>query len=138
MLEYLPIVATTANVTLYLEDAESDPAQVNLALPLTLLPALIATKTALTSSAASVTTGQSVTFTATVTIPTGGTAGGTVSFFNGPTLLGSATLNAKGVATLTTTFSTAGTDKITASYNGTTTYAPSKSAVLTETITAKK
>jgi autotransporter-associated beta strand protein len=76
--------------------------------------------------------GQSITLTATVMPGTGsGTPTGSVAFLasiNGSSVsLGSATLNASGVATLTTTQLTAGTDTITATYSGDTTYGTSTS-----------
>jgi hypothetical protein len=94
---------------------------------------LTASSTALTSSAASVPVGTNVTFTATVT-GSGGTPTGTVTFLNGTASLGTGTLNAAGVATLTTSFSTAGTDSITAQYSGDATFKSSTSAPLSETI----
>ena len=57
---------------------------------------------------------QAVTFTATV--PTGAT--GTVSFFDGGTLINSAATVASGTATTTTTTLTVGTHQITATYSG--------------------
>ena len=137
-LVYIPLIATTANVTLYLEDSEPKPAYEQVALPLTILPAPIATKTVLASSNTSVTTGQSVTFTAAVTIASGGAPGGLVTFFNGTSIIGTAALNAKGVAILTTSFPTVGSFKIVAAYNGNTTDGASKSAAVTETVTSKK
>ena len=74
-----------------------------------------------------------VTFTATVTgngtVPTG-----TVSFFNGSTLLGTATLNAKAVATFTTSTLAAGTYSVTASYSGDVNNAPSITAAISLTV----
>lgn len=94
---------------------------------------LAASSTALTSSAASVAIGASVTLTATVT-GSGGTPTGTVTFLNGSTSLGTANLNGSGVATLNTSFSTAGTNSITAQYGGNATFKGSTSAALTETV----
>ncbi len=68
---------------------------------------------ALTSSANPSTFAQSVTFTA--TLPTNAT--GTVTFTSGSTALGTATL-ANGVATVSTSSLPAGSDPITAAYNG--------------------
>ncbi len=74
-----------------------------------------------------------VTFTATVagngTVPTG-----TVSFFNGATLLGTATLNAKAIATFTTSTLAAGTYSVTASYSGDVNNSPSTSAATSLTV----
>ena len=63
--------------------------------------------------------------------PSGAT--GTVTFYNGSTLLGTATLSS-GTATLTTSFGTAGSYSITASYGGSTGYAPSTSSAVALTI----
>jgi len=94
---------------------------------------LVVTSTALTSSAASVPVGTNVTFTATVT-GTGGTPTGTITFLNGTASLGTGTLNASGIAILTTSFSAAGTDSITAEYGGDATFKSSTSTSLSETI----
>jgi Bacterial Ig-like domain (group 3) len=93
------------------------------------------TTTALSSSASPVAIGQNVTFTATVTRT--GTAFvpiGSVSFFNGSTLLGSAKLNSSGQATLATSFSTAGIDVITAVYYGDLNFNTSVSPIFDETV----
>jgi hypothetical protein len=74
--------------------------------------------------------GRQVTLTATVT---GSGATGTVSFFNGTTLLGSAAVSS-GTAALTTSFAVTGTASITATYNGDATFASSTSAASSLTI----
>jgi hypothetical protein len=77
-----------------------------------------ATTTGVSSSVNPSEFGQSVTFTATVTSGAG-TPTGTVQFKDGGVSIGSAqTLNAGGVAQLTTSALTAGTHIITADYNG--------------------
>ena len=73
-------------------------------------------------------TGQSVTFTATV--PSGVT--GTVTFTSGSTVLGTSTLTG-GVATIATASLPAGSDPITATYNGDGNY-NSATATLTQTV----
>ena len=95
------------------------------------------TTTALTSSATSAGFGTNITLTATV-VPgvAGTTATGIVNFLDGSTNLGPGTLDATGKATLSTTALAVGTHSITASYAGTTTFAPSTSAALGITITA--
>jgi|GEM_PF-6501179 len=85
------------------------------------------TTTTLTSSGTS-TYGQSVTFTATVAA-TSGTATGTVTFMDGTTTLGTASLNGSGVATFSTTALSAGTHTITATYNPTGFFAGSSGSV---------
>ncbi len=74
----------------------------------------------LTSTANPSAVGQSVTFTATVTISGGGgvTPDGTVSFMDGAVLLSTQTINAGGVAMFATSTLTAGVHQITAIYNG--------------------
>ncbi|MGD0732148.1 MAG: Ig-like domain-containing protein, partial [Terracidiphilus sp.] len=75
---------------------------------------------------------HTVTLTATVTSVSasafGVTAYGTVNFLDGSTLLGSATLNASGVATLTYTFTQNGNQNLVASYAGNVAFAPSQSS----------
>jgi hypothetical protein len=99
-----------------------------------LVAILTPTKTTLHSSLTSLTYGQAVTLTATVKPASGtGTPTGTVTFKDGTVTLGSATL-VNGVAKLTTTHIPAGTDAITAVYNGSSTFATSTSAKVTETV----
>lgn len=88
-------------------------------------PALIqevreATSTSLVSNLNPSLLSQSVTFTATVTPSAGGgvTPVGTVTFFDGATILGNIPLNGSAVATLTTSALAAGAHAITASYGG--------------------
>jgi hypothetical protein len=95
-----------------------------------------ATTTKLTSSSATAPHGKPVTLSAAVlpVAPGSGTPTGTVSFWDGSTLLGTAKLRG-GVAQLTWSFSVVGKHKITAVYNGDADFPSSTSAVLTETIT---
>jgi hypothetical protein len=81
--------------------------------------------------------GQSVTFTATVTAnePGSGTPGGTVTFKDGTTTIGTGTLSG-GVATFTTSTLAVGSHSITAVYGATTDFKTSTSAVLTQTVNA--
>jgi hypothetical protein len=76
--------------------------------------------------------GQSVTFTATVDpIPNGGT----VTFKDGVTVLGSVPVDTStGVANFSTSSLSVGTHSITAEYSGTTDYQPSISSPLTQTV----
>ena len=85
-----------------------------------------ATTTTLTAPA-SAAYGAGVTLTATVA-STAGTPGGTVTFYNGATPLGTGALNASGVATLSTTTLPPGTDSITAAYAAAGNFAASTSA----------
>jgi Bacterial Ig-like domain (group 3) len=75
------------------------------------------TSIGLMSSASPALFGQTVTFTATVT-SVGGTPSGTVTFEDGTTVLGVASLNGSGQATYTTSSLSAGTHGITAAYGG--------------------
>ncbi len=95
------------------------------------------TSTTFQSSVNPSTYGQSVTLTATVVANTSGvgTPTGTVSFYDGSTLLGTATLPSSGPdqLTLTTTILPAGSDLLNANYNGDNTFLASN-AVLTQTV----
>jgi hypothetical protein len=77
--------------------------------------------------------GASVTFTATVT-STGGTPGGTVTFMDGASTLGTGTLNGSGQATLSTATLASGNHSVTAVYGGDSNFAGSTSTVLTQTV----
>ena len=90
-----------------------------------------ASVTTLTPSATSASAGSSVTLTATVS-PASAT--GTLSFYNGTTLLGSATLSG-GSAALSTSFKTVGSQVLSAVYSGSSMYAMSTSAAVSVTVT---
>jgi hypothetical protein len=90
------------------------------------------TTTLLSSSAPTVLAGVPVTFTATVTA-TSGTPGGSVTFYDGTTALGTVPLTG-GVATFMTSTLALGARSITAVYNGDVKDGTSTSAVLTETV----
>ncbi|HEY4906542.1 MAG TPA: Ig-like domain-containing protein [Candidatus Acidoferrum sp.] len=93
----------------------------------------VATSTALTSSLNPANTGQSVTFTATVT-STSGIPSGSVTFADGATTLASnVAVNSSGVATFSTTSLAAGSHSLTASFTGATGWVNS-SGSLTETV----
>ena len=73
----------------------------------------------LTPSPWSAPAGSSIAFTAAVTSPSAGAPGsGSVSFYDGPTLLGMAPVNASGQATYSTNALSAGSQTITATYSG--------------------
>src|ERR1035437_7254217 len=100
------------------------------------LQVLSATTTNLAASPNPVTAGQALTLTATVP-GSGSTApSGTVSFLNGSTPLGTATLNASGVATLSTSSLAAGTYSLTVQYSGSTRFLSSTSAAVPVTVNA--
>jgi hypothetical protein len=77
---------------------------------------------------------QSVTFTAMVTAATGVAPTGRLKFMDGATVIGAATLDNNGMATLTKKFLSVGTDSITAEYMSDSFYAPSTSAVLSQAV----
>ncbi len=79
-----------------------------------------ATATTLSSSTNPSSVGAAVTFTAVVTAPNGGglVPDGSVNFLDGSTVIGTATLNASGVATLTISTLSNGQHSITAAYDG--------------------
>jgi len=91
-----------------------------------------ATTTTLSASNSSVSAGASVTLTATVSASA---ATGTVTFYSNGSSIGSSALSS-GTASLSPTFSTAGTDSLTAKYGGDSTYAASTSSAITLTVTA--
>lgn len=76
---------------------------------------------------------QSVTFTAKV-VSSVGTPAGTVTFKNGGVVIGTATLNASGIATHTMSSLTVGAHSMTVTYAGDTNHAGSNSAALTQTV----
>ncbi len=94
------------------------------------------TATTLTSSASPTVSGQAVTFTAIVAaVPaSAGTPGGSVTFLDGSTSLGSASLSNGGLATFTIAALTVGTHSITAVYHGDTSFASSSTAALGQII----
>lgn len=93
------------------------------------------TNTSLRSSLNPAGANQMVRFSATVTSQYGGIATGTVSFSAGSQSLGSATLSGN-VATISTSFATAGSYAIAAQYNGDSNNTGSSSGTLTENVSA--
>jgi hypothetical protein len=94
------------------------------------------TSTTVTSSANPSVFGQSVTFTATVTVvaPGSGTPTGTVTFNDGMTAVGGGTLNSAGQATFTTSSLSVATHSITVVYSGDTNYLASTSGALSQVV----
>jgi hypothetical protein len=80
--------------------------------------------------------GQSVTFTATITAnsPGSGTPTGSVTFNDGSTALGTATLNGSGIATFSTSSLSVGSHSITVVYGGDTDFTSSTSPTLSQTV----
>ncbi|HEX4426895.1 MAG TPA: Ig-like domain repeat protein [Terriglobales bacterium] len=93
------------------------------------------TSTGLSASPNPSIAGESVTLTATITPTPTGTPFGTVSFYNGSTLLNTATVNSSGVATFATTSLPPGADNIKATYSGNIDFAASAAPAFTETVT---
>ena len=98
----------------------------------------IGTTTALVVAPNPSNAGAAVNLTATVAMAAGATADGTitgtVTFTDGSTTLGTAPVNASGVAVLTVSTLSAGTHAIIANYNGNTNYAASSSSAVGEVI----
>ncbi len=94
------------------------------------------TSTSVASSVNPSAFGQAVTFTATVTSsdPEAGTPTGTVEFRDGTTVLGTATLDENGVATLETASLAVGGHSITVAYSGDDGFGPSTSMVLEQDV----
>ena len=98
---------------------------------------LLGSNVSLVVAPGTVTAGTSVTLTATVTGAGGSPAPtGTVNFMNGSTTLGSATLNASGVATFTSSTIPTGAYSVSAVYLGDTIYSSATSAATSLTISA--
>ncbi len=93
------------------------------------------TQTSLTAAPNPVTSGQNVTFTATVAPLSGSSVPtGIVTFLDGTTILSTSTLDASGVATFTTSTLSAGTHPITVQYYGDANFGQSVSAVVNQTV----
>jgi hypothetical protein len=115
-------------------DGRLDIAVANLAdNTVTILLQTIGTTTVVSSTADSVAFGQSITLSASVTPVNGGSATGTVTFFDTSNTLGSASLN-DNVATLSAIVLGTGSHTITASYAGGDSVLGSTSAPLIETV----
>ncbi len=98
------------------------------------IAALSSTTTTLSVAPDPVDDGQLVTLTATVSPAPTGSSPGTVTFFNGSTLVGMGTLNSSGVATFSTTSLPAGILSLTAVYSGNSGSTASTSSPFTETV----
>jgi Bacterial Ig-like domain (group 3)/Chitobiase/beta-hexosaminidase C-terminal domain len=113
------LAAGTQSISASYAGDTKDSSSVSNAVSVVVTQATAGTTTTLTASAAQITIGQNVTFTAAVVAQTGkGVPTGSITFLDGTTSLGSASLNASGTATFSTTGLTAGTHSITASYSG--------------------
>lgn len=79
---------------------------------------------------------QNVTMTATVSSQSTSVGGGSVTFYDGSTSLGTSSLSAAGTASITTSFAAVGMHNLTAVYLGDADFSPSTSPVYQETILA--
>lgn len=95
-----------------------------------------ATSTTLNVSTQAANLGQTVTLSSTTTSPVPGTLTGTVSFYDGDTLLGTSALQANGTASLNISTLAAGNHSIVAEYSGDLVYAPSNSLAIPIQVTA--
>ncbi len=128
-----PAEAGTFTPTVVVTDA-AQPMGTTVTRSFSLTVAKVASATSVASSASSAVFGQPVTFTATVTGPMGaGSPTGTVTFFDGSTSLGSATL-AGGQAALSTSSLAIGSHPVTAQYAGDQNHLGSTSAGLLQTV----
>jgi hypothetical protein len=93
----------------------------------------VTSKTSLTNTPSTSTPGQPVTLTATVT-GSGGPPTGTVSFFDKGNLIGQATLDAAGQASITVSTFSVGRHKLTVGYSGDGTFNPGISTTRTQTV----
>ena len=107
--------------------------------PITQVVQIATTRLAISTSANPGTAGTALTLTG-VTLSTGGTATGAVTFFDAGHPLGTTSLDGTGTATLVTPAATwtPGTHSLTASYAGDTFDSPANSPAFTETITFAK
>ena len=94
----------------------------------------MASAVALASSGSPSLYGAAVALTATVTSPVSGTPSGSVTFYDGASELGTATLDASGVATLSAPALAGGLHSLTASYGGSSAYQPSASPALSQEV----
>jgi uncharacterized repeat protein (TIGR03803 family) len=128
-----PVTPGTFTLFYTAYDSEGMPANIEMDATLIVNLPAVTSVTTLSSSNINAGTGMNVTLTSKVS-SVGGTPSGVVTFYNGSTSIGTATLDATQTATLTTTFSAAGVYQLTASYAGAGPITGSVSAPLTETI----
>jgi sugar lactone lactonase YvrE len=103
---------------------------------LTVSQGSISTHISLTTSPNPVYAGEKLTMTATITPAPAGVSPGTVKFYSGSTLLGTVTVNASGVATLTVSTLPSGAHSMTAEYSGNAAFASSTSTARSQTVNA--
>ena len=110
-------------------------ASTSAAASLTVTAATAATITSLVASPNPVTVGQTLNMVATVSASGTASLSGTVNFMNGSTVLGSASVNSSGVATLSIASLPAGTYSLTARYMGNSNYLTSTSPASSVAVT---
>jgi len=98
------------------------------------LQVISTSQTNLAASSNPITAGLALALTATVEGSGSTVPGGSVKFLNGSALLGTATLNSSGVATLSTTSLASGANSLTAQYTGSTSYGSSTSPEVSVTV----
>jgi hypothetical protein len=138
--QYKPVEVTGISefgTLLITDSASGSPQPVYMQGTATVGAGIISTTT-LTSSLNPSTSGQSVTFTATVTGPSGNTTvpTGTVTFNDGFAPIGMSNLNASGQATFATSALSVANHNISASYSGDSNFAASTSGSLIQTVIA--
>jgi hypothetical protein len=98
---------------------------------------IISTSTTLAASAPSISVGQPLTLTATVSASSGSALpNGSVTFFDGSTAIGTVTLGTSGKAVLTTSALTKGSHMLMATYGGSPAFAVSGSSTVTVAVNA--
>jgi len=127
---FAPLTPGTADGALIIADNAPGAGQV---IPLLGVGVGVPSATNLTASANPVNSGQTVTFTATVT-GTSNTPTGTARFFDGGVSLGVVTLNSSGSAQFTAVNLSSGTHVITVTFTGDSTYSGSSSNPVNENV----
>jgi hypothetical protein len=129
-------VGSNTIAALYSGDANYASTSANPVIQVVKSTTLTSTTTTISSSVNPSTSGQAITLTAAVAATTMSTPAptGTVTFLDGTTSLGSATLNMSGQATLAVSTLSVGSHALTAVYNADTNYAASTSNVLTQVV----
>jgi Bacterial Ig-like domain (group 3) len=111
--------AGSDSITAFYGGDANDASSTSPPVTVTVTSAVVPTNTVLATSATAINSGQSVTFTATVSPQSGSNVPtGTVTFLDRTTTLGTGTLNASGVATFRLSSLSVGTQSITALYGG--------------------
>jgi len=132
---FLP--AGTNNLTAQYMGDGSSLTSISPAVQITVAGKAVPTRTSLAASSNSVTAGEALLLTATVQSTGSAKPAGSVNFLNGKTVLGTANLNASGVATLSVNSLTVGKCSISAQYEGNKGFLTSTSPAISATVTAQ-